>query len=274
MRAGALAAVVARGRRLGAAAVLVVGGLRGWVGADDGRPHRRRPDVAADRARSGRPGRRAAARQRLRSRRRSTPAARRASSRSTPTSPNGQRAQGSGFIVSEEGHVLTNSHVVTTPAAEGSTVQGRRPDLRRLRRRRPDPRLDRRLGPLQRHRASSRSIRRDHAVSPVPLGDSSRVVVGEPVAAIGSPFGQESSLAVGVVSATQRSIDVAHLRLRRLRCDPDRRADQPRQLGRPAARRPRPRDRDQRPDPLRLRATPKASASRSRSTRPAVRCSS
>ena len=47
---------------------------------------------------------------------------------------------------------------------------------------------------------------RDHAVSPVPLGDSSRVVVGEPVAAIGSPFGQESSLSVGVVSATERSI--------------------------------------------------------------------
>ena len=40
----------------------------------------------------------------------------------------------------------------------------------------------------------------------MPLGDSSRVVVGEPVAAIGSPFGQESSLAVGVVSATERSI--------------------------------------------------------------------
>ena len=47
---------------------------------------------------------------------------------------------------------------------------------------------------------------RDHAVSPLPLGDSSRVVVGEPVAAIGSPFGKENSLAVGVVSATERSI--------------------------------------------------------------------
>jgi len=40
----------------------------------------------------------------------------------------------------------------------------------------------------------------------VPLGDSSAVVVGEPVAAIGSPFGNESSLTVGVVSATKRSI--------------------------------------------------------------------
>ena len=78
---------------------------------------------------------------------------------------------------------------------------------------------------------------RDHAVSPLPLGDSSRVVVGEPVAVIGSPFDQDSSLGVGVVSATERSIAVPDLGLRRLRRDPDRRADQPRQLGRPAARR-------------------------------------
>src|SRR5688572_14216701 len=45
-----------------------------------------------------------------------------------------------------------------------------------------------------------------HKLSAVPLGDSSAVVVGEPVAAIGSPFGNESSLSVGVVSATNRSI--------------------------------------------------------------------
>ena len=45
-----------------------------------------------------------------------------------------------------------------------------------------------------------------HALAPVPLGDSARVVVGEPVAAIGSPFGNENSLAVGVVSAVRRSI--------------------------------------------------------------------
>jgi S1-C subfamily serine protease len=45
-----------------------------------------------------------------------------------------------------------------------------------------------------------------HALAPVPLGDSSTVRVGEPVAAIGSPFGEQSSLAVGVVSATRRSI--------------------------------------------------------------------
>src|SRR5205823_5612088 len=48
---------------------------------------------------------------------------------------------------------------------------------------------------------------KDHRLAPVPLGDSAAVAVGEPVAAIGSPFGQEDSLGVGVVSATRRSIE-------------------------------------------------------------------
>ncbi len=46
-----------------------------------------------------------------------------------------------------------------------------------------------------------------HALEPVPLGDSSRVRAGDPVAAMGSPFGNEDSIAVGVVSAIRRSID-------------------------------------------------------------------
>jgi S1-C subfamily serine protease len=45
-----------------------------------------------------------------------------------------------------------------------------------------------------------------HALRPIPLGDSSRLRVGAPVAAIGSPFGNRGSLAVGVVSAVGRSI--------------------------------------------------------------------
>jgi 2-alkenal reductase len=47
---------------------------------------------------------------------------------------------------------------------------------------------------------------KSHSLAPVPLGNSALVLVGEPVAAIGSPFGNASSLSVGVVSATQRSI--------------------------------------------------------------------
>ena len=42
---------------------------------------------------------------------------------------------------------------------------------------------------------------------PLELGDSDKVAVGTPVAAIGSPFGQEQSLSTGIVSATDRSIE-------------------------------------------------------------------
>ena len=41
---------------------------------------------------------------------------------------------------------------------------------------------------------------------PLQLGDDSEITVGEPVAAIGSPFGEQSSLSVGVVSAINRSV--------------------------------------------------------------------
>jgi S1-C subfamily serine protease len=46
-----------------------------------------------------------------------------------------------------------------------------------------------------------------HVLQALPLGDSSAVRVGSPVAAIGSPFGNQTSLSVGVVSATGRQID-------------------------------------------------------------------
>jgi 2-alkenal reductase len=113
-------------------------------------------------------------------------------------------AQGSGFVVSGQGHVLTSAHVVTR--REGGTLRA----ANRLfvefndRDRVPaelvgfDPYDD--VGVLQ--------VESDaHRLVPLPIGDSDRVVIGEPVAAIGSPFGNVDSLAVGVVSATGRSID-------------------------------------------------------------------
>ena len=116
-------------------------------------------------------------------------------------------AQGSGFVISREGYVLTSAHVVTTAGPE---EQG-------------EPEVADRVfvGFRDGDRVEATVIGWDafddvavlkvdpdaHALDPVPLGDSGRVVVGEPVAAVGSPFGNESSLSVGVVSATQRSID-------------------------------------------------------------------
>ena len=115
-----------------------------------------------------------------------------------------QAAQGSGFIVDRNGTILTNSHVITN-AGEG----------------RPVAAAERLYVEFSDHdRVPARVVGWDvyddvgvirvdpkaHALAPVPLGDSARVAVGEPVAAIGSPFGNENSLAVGVVSAVRRSI--------------------------------------------------------------------
>ena len=116
----------------------------------------------------------------------------------------GERSQGSGFVVSDAGHILTNSHVVTN-AGEGSSVHGAASvyvvfaDGDRI----PASIIG---WDLFNDTGVVKVDPGAHRITPVPLGDSSRVVVGEPVAAIGSPFGQESSLAVGVVSATERSI--------------------------------------------------------------------
>jgi len=204
MRTGALAAVSIVAAGLGAAAVLVIGSLAGWIGDDGGVRAVVVPTVQAD---SGA----------------ASPAvvpllgngfdpaqiyANRSQGVVTIYSyfPNGQRAQGSGFIVSEEGHILTNSHVVTNSGGDETTVRGA--DRVYVAFHDGDRIPGTIVGwDLFNDTGLVKVDPDDHAISPVPLGNSSRVVVGEPVAAIGSPFGQESSLAVGVVSATERSID-------------------------------------------------------------------
>ena len=120
--------------------------------------------------------------------------------------PDGGASQGSGFVVSPQGYVLTNSHVITN-AGGGTSAAARAaeqvyvefPDGERARATVVGFDLFDDVGVL-------RVDPRGHRLVPLPLGDSSAVVVGEPVAAIGSPFGAETSLAVGVVSATERSI--------------------------------------------------------------------
>jgi S1-C subfamily serine protease len=116
-----------------------------------------------------------------------------------------RRAQGSGFVVSPQGYILTNSHVITTA---GETPVAHPADSVFIEFQ-------------DRDRAEAKIVGWDvfddvgllkvepsaHALAPVPLGNSAAVVVGEPVAAIGSPFGNENSLAVGVVSAVHRSVD-------------------------------------------------------------------
>jgi S1-C subfamily serine protease len=115
------------------------------------------------------------------------------------------QSQGSGFVVDDDGTILTNAHVITN-VATSDDVRGADAVYVEFRDGERVPATI--VGwDLFNDIGAIRVDPRDHQVSPVPLGDSSRVRVGEPVAAIGSPFGNQNSLAVGVVSATGRSID-------------------------------------------------------------------
>jgi 2-alkenal reductase len=118
----------------------------------------------------------------------------------------GSGGQGSGFVVSDDGYILTSSHVVTNAGA-GDAENVDAADEVFVEFRDGDRVAARVLGwDLFDDIALLKVDPKHHPLTAVPLGDSSRVVVGEPVAAIGSPFGAENSLATGVVSATGRTI--------------------------------------------------------------------
>ena len=118
--------------------------------------------------------------------------------------PGRGRSQGSGFVIDEEGTVLTSAHVITSagssPDARGAeSVVLELSDGERVGAEIVGWDLFSDTGVLRADELPS-------PVEPVPLGDSSAIAVGDPVAAIGSPFGNQGSLAVGVVSAVGRSL--------------------------------------------------------------------
>jgi len=116
-----------------------------------------------------------------------------------------QGGVGSGFLVNERGEIATNAHVVTQGEGraikKASQVFVKFADDNQV----PakivgfDPNAD--IALLRLEEASGLTLR------PLELGRSEDVQVGAPVVAIGSPFGEEQSLSVGVVSATDRAID-------------------------------------------------------------------
>jgi 2-alkenal reductase len=119
-------------------------------------------------------------------------------------------AQGSGFVVSRDGYILTNSHVISTAGQESSdSAEEPRAASRVYVEFRDGDRIEASVvgwdvfddvGVLKVDPSA-------HALRPIPLGDSSRVEVGEPVVAIGSPFGHAGSITAGIVAATERSVD-------------------------------------------------------------------
>jgi S1-C subfamily serine protease len=116
----------------------------------------------------------------------------------------GSSGLGSGFVVSASGEIATNAHVVTSGVGaairkagelfvrfgDGNQVDAEIVGF--------DPFSDVALIKVDPQGLTLR---------PLALGTVDDVAVGEPVAAIGSPFGEERSLSVGVISATDRSIE-------------------------------------------------------------------
>jgi len=113
----------------------------------------------------------------------------------------GEGGQGSGFVLDGKGYIATNAHVVTSDSggrakevfiefSDGNRVQAKIVGV--------DPNADVALLKVD---AGGLSL------TPLQLGVSHSIVVGEPVAAIGSPFGERQSLSIGVISAVDRNIE-------------------------------------------------------------------
>ena len=116
----------------------------------------------------------------------------------------GEGGQGSGFVLDGEGYIATNAHVVTSgqgarrSRAEEVFVEffdGNRVPAEVVG---EDPYADVALIKVDPKGLS---------LTPLELGSSDNLEVGEPVAAIGSPFGEQQSLTVGVISALNRNIE-------------------------------------------------------------------
>jgi S1-C subfamily serine protease len=115
-----------------------------------------------------------------------------------------QEGLGSGFVISGDGQIATNAHVITN--GKGATLSrakevyvkfgdGNQVPAKIIG---ADPNED--VGLIK---IDPKGLN----LHPLPLGTSRGVAVGSPVAAIGSPFGEAQSLSVGVISATNRDID-------------------------------------------------------------------
>jgi 2-alkenal reductase len=116
---------------------------------------------------------------------------------------NGQSGLGSGFVISGKGEIATNAHVVTS--GEGAAIHKADQVFVRFKDDNQVPAQIIGFDPF----SDVALLRVDPGgltLRPLPLGSARDLAVGSPVAAIGSPFGEDQSLSVGVISALDRSI--------------------------------------------------------------------
>jgi S1-C subfamily serine protease len=107
----------------------------------------------------------------------------------------GSVSTGSGFVIDEEGHLLTNAHLVAGATAVQVTFSDERTVPARV------------VGKDEDTDLALLAVEPEGLdLKPLALGDSASVQVGDPTVAIGNPFGLDRTLTTGVVSAKQRRI--------------------------------------------------------------------
>jgi len=118
-------------------------------------------------------------------------------------SPLGDGAQGtatgSGFLVDDDGTILTNAHVVEGSDSVTVSFEDDNSNAIEAEVKGRDASTDLALLKIDPDEAKD--------VPPIPLGDSAKAQVGDPVIAIGNPFGFTRTVTTGIVSAVQRRID-------------------------------------------------------------------
>ncbi|MEX2536715.1 MAG: trypsin-like peptidase domain-containing protein [Trueperaceae bacterium] len=129
----------------------------------------------------------------------------------TPQEQPPQRGSGSGFVVSEDGRIITNFHVVASALEPGSTELLDGASLTVVFPTRQNAEVSARVigGNALYDLALLELDDPDDlpdVVIPIPIGDSENIRVGQKTIAIGNPFGFESTVTTGIVSALGRNL--------------------------------------------------------------------
>ncbi|MDD4778966.1 MAG: trypsin-like peptidase domain-containing protein [Fermentimonas sp.] len=110
---------------------------------------------------------------------------------------NMQKGIGSGFIISEDGYVLTNQHVIDNANSISVTVSGNNKKY-----------AAQVVGQDYELDLAVLKIQSNQKFATINMGDSSRIRAGEWVVAIGNPYGLDHTVTVGVISATGRPMKI------------------------------------------------------------------
>ncbi|MEU2484654.1 trypsin-like peptidase domain-containing protein [Streptomyces sp. NPDC012617] len=113
-------------------------------------------------------------------------------------SGDGEGGTGTGFVYDKEGHILTNNHVVASAADSGQLTatfsNGKKYDAEVI-------------GRAQGYDVAVLKLKNaPDGLTPLALGDSDKVAVGDSTIAIGAPFGLSNTVTTGIISAKNRPV--------------------------------------------------------------------